>query len=297
MNKISTILLSFCTSVVLVACSNSDSNTADPIYGYFDGEKRPEKDVNCFDGAYYRKCLTSKDVWSGITGTVVLPTITFDSLRKDPAKPGQYLDNPSVYMGGNASGQETDIGLTWEVVKLPDGSISKEKRAFRPFLRRTAFLETGQEALYENAPAEAAYYWYEGEQVTLTLKVNANRMLLFTVEGAGKKFERAFQCDGYTSTALIDFKRVNAIDQVRNEGKPAQPTQTKVAGSKWISTSLYRKVDGQELLVPMHSGRFTDMRCPDNVYFVIDATDAEAKEGGETILIDGGGSALNSCYP
>lgn len=290
MNKISTLLLSLGTSVLLVACSNSESKPAtdfDPINGYFEGEQRPEVSAKCFAGAYYRKCVTAKDVWSGITGRVVLPTITFDPQRVNPAKPDQFLDNPSVYMGGNANGQETDIGLTWEVVRLPNGSISTDRRAFRPFLRRTGYSATGQTALYENAPAQEEYYWYEGEEVTLTLKVSANRMLLFTVEGAGKRFEREFQCDGYTPTALIEFKRVNAIDQVANEGKPAQATQTKVAGSKWITTSLYRKVAGQEQLVPMHLGRFTDMRCPDSGYFVIDTTAAEAQLGGETIVIDG----------
>lgn len=88
-------------------------------------------DRPCFQGAYYRKAVSSKDVWLGIGGTVVLPEIIFDENRKNPAKPGQYLDNPSVYLGGNMGGQETDIGLTWEVVK-ENGVVSPGKKSFSP---------------------------------------------------------------------------------------------------------------------------------------------------------------------
>lgn len=40
---------------------------------------------------------------------------------------------------------------------------------------------------------------------------------------------------------------------------------------------------------PMHKGRFTDMRCPDSIYFDIDASEEESSKGSECITINGGG--------
>ena len=39
----------------------------------------------------------------------------------------------------------------------------------------------------------------------------------------------------------------------------------------------------------MHKGRFTDMRCPDSIYFDIDASEEESSKGSECITINGGG--------
>ncbi|WAC39315.1 hypothetical protein [Pedobacter sp. SL55] len=127
-------------------------------------EVLPEKQKPCFAGAYYRKLVSSHDYWRGIEGTVVLPTIVFDEDRKHPKKTGQYLDNPSIYLGGSMGNQETDIGLTWEVVKEENGQISKSRKAFRPFLRRTEH-ESGQKSVFENAPAQKEYYWYPGKKL------------------------------------------------------------------------------------------------------------------------------------
>ena len=148
-------------------CSDSDDGEpepepTDPINTYFKDEIKPQASVACFAGAYYHKAVTSKDLWLGIGGTIKLPTATFDEDRKNPSKPGQYLDNPSIYLGGNMGGQETDIGLTWEVVKDEQGNISAERKAFRPFMRRTSH-SSGQASNYSNAPAQKEYYWYPGE--------------------------------------------------------------------------------------------------------------------------------------
>ncbi len=40
----------------------------------------------CFEGAYYRKLVSSHDYWRGIEGTVILPAIVFDEDRKHPKK-------------------------------------------------------------------------------------------------------------------------------------------------------------------------------------------------------------------
>lgn len=256
----------------------------DPINTYFPGEIRPAEEAACFAGAYYHKCVSSTDYWLGIGGTVVLPNMVFDPERTNPNKPGQYLDNPSVYLGGNMGGQETDIGLTWEVVRLENGSVSAERKAFRPFMRRT-----GQEPTYSNAPAEDRYYWYPGEEVTISIRIIRDGVLEFIVDGAGKQFKTEYECNKYLPGEKGEFKRVNAIDQVSNEGKPVQATETVIEGAEWKASWLYREYEGEVVKAPMHTGRYTDMRCPDAQYFKIEATDEEKKAGAEKITINGAG--------
>lgn len=254
---------------------------------FFKDEVKPDPSKPCFNGAYYRKVVSSKDVWLGIAGTVVLPKITFDTSRRNKQKHGQFLDNPSVYMGGNMNEQETDVGLTWAVIKDEKGKISDERLAFRPFFRRTSYPKTAQKDIWQNAPAKKEYYWYPGETVNMSLQVVGNGKLKFVVEGAGKHFEAEFESDGYSMNGIGEFKRVNAIDQVGNEGKAAQPTKTRVENSTWKETKLFRLQDGKIVLVPMHQGRFTDMRCPDEKYFNVTANKKQQDIGAETISIYG----------
>lgn len=290
MNKVVVVGVLCLSAFTAWACSKGDGKNEvpqDPILTYFPNEVKAPLGSTCFAGAYYRKCVSSFDLWLGITGKVVLPKITFDPNRTNPSKPSQFLDNPSVYVGGNASGQETDIGLTWEVIRDDKGNVTQDRRAFRPFLRRTGYVPTGQTAFYENAPAQPEYYWYQGDTVTITLKLVASGVLHLAIEGKGKKYERDFQCDGYQQGVAMQFKRVNAIDQVANEGKPAQPTIAKVDGSRWFFTRLLRSYQGQVVEAPMHTGRFTDMRCPNLKFFSIRTNDDEKRIGAEEITIDG----------
>lgn len=265
------------------------TNHINPIKSFFKNEIKPDKSKPCFKGAYYRKVVSSKDTWVGISGTVTLPKITFDTTRKNLQKPGQFLDNPSVYMGGSMNGQETDVGLTWEIIKEEDGSISSERKAFRPFFRRTKFAKTGQTAKWIDAPADKRFYWYPGEEITMSVQVVSEGKIKIVIDGAGKRFEREFDCDGYNLNSIGEFKRVNAIDQVRNEGKPAKPTKTRVENALWKETNLYRMHNNKIVSVPLHSGRFTDMRCPDVQYFNIVSSDKSLKKGSETININGVG--------
>ncbi|MBW1654103.1 hypothetical protein [Flavobacterium quisquiliarum] len=258
----------------LAGCSKSNSQSKSvskvsiekQIQSKFEKEVLPPASSPCFAGAYYRKIYSSKDYWLGIGGTVTLPVLTYDPSRTNPKKPGAYLDNASVYLGGNSDEQETDIGLTWEVVREADGSVSKEHKAFRPFLRCTGY-KSGQTAFYMNAPAEARYYWYPGETVTMSVQLVESKKLKLIVEGAGKKYEQILEVDGYDPAVMAQYKRVNAIDQVANEGKPAQPTTAKVTGAKWSETFLFRSVNGKVVKAPMHAKRFTDMQCPAKSHF------------------------------
>lgn len=285
------IYILFFTCIVwgTTACSHKyRTSSSKSIETFFKNEVKPEKFIECFPGAYYRKVNSSKDVWLGVGGTVTLPQLSFDQTRKNTKKPGQFLDNPSVYLGGNMGDQETDFGLAWEVIREKDGKLSKERKAFRPFMRRSEHIN-GQEPNYAQAPPEDKYYWYPGEKVTMYFQVLEPHKVHFVIEGAGKRFECDYDCEGYIPGELGTFKRVNAIDQVANEGKPAQATKTKVLNSRWDESYYFRKNKDGIVKVPIHEGRFTDMRCPDTHFFEIISTDEDRKKGAETISINGNG--------
>lgn len=281
------ILFAFSLMTTVNAQQNNSLKKRKSFGTFFKDEVKPQESLPCFKGAFYRKIVSSKDKWTGISGRVILPQIEFDSSRKRPEKPEQFMDNPSVYMGGNVNGQETDIGLTWEVIREADGGVSAERKAFRPFFRRVGFKSTGQEAKWITAPAKNEYYWYPGEEIYISLQIIADGKLRFTIEGAGKRFESEFEADGYVLGALGEFKRVNAIDQVRNEGKPARATKTTVRNAVWKETNLYRNHRNKIVKVPMHRGRYTDMRCPNEENVLIKAGKKEMKRGGETITLRG----------
>lgn len=277
--------------ISILACEDGtkeNNETVNKGYELLPDEIQPRSFIQCFPGSYYRKIVSSVDYWLGIGGTVILPEMTFDKLRINPNKPQQFLDNPSIYLGGNMGGQETDIGLTWEVIKDDNGIISDERKAFRPFMRRTAH-HSGQKAVYLNAPAESKYYWYPGDKINISIQIIENHKIKFVVEGEDKKFETIFPCDGYSIGNKGEFKRVNAIDQVGNEGKSVQATQTKIENCKWERTFLYRSINNEISVVPMHIKRFTDMRCPNTEYFKIIATEEDRKIGAEIININGSG--------
>ncbi|GGH13194.1 hypothetical protein FAZ19_08605 [Sphingobacterium alkalisoli] len=260
---------------------------------HFPHEVRPVASKPCFEGAYYRKLVSSVDTWVGISGTVVLPQLSFDETRINPKNSAQYLDNPSIYLGGLMGGQETDIGLSWEVIRDKQGQVSKARMAFRPFLRRTGH-QSGQQAVFLNAPAKEEFYWYPGEEVFMSLKTIAKGQVEFIVKGAGKQYKTTFACAGYALDTKGEFKRVNAIDQMGNEGKPVQVTKTKVSGGKWLGTDLLRMENGNILKVPFHSGRYTEMNCPTTAFFLVIVSDREKARGAEEITINGSGYTFDS---
>lgn len=262
---------------------------SDPVNTFFPDEVTPHSQANCALGSYYRKLSSSLDLWQGIQGTVTLPTTAFDSTRKNPANNRQFLDNPSIYMGGNSNGQETDIGLTWEVIRdSVTGNNTPDRRAYRPFMRRTAYSNTGQASVYANAPLLSRYYWFPGETVTMSVQRTSPGILRFVIDGAGKRFDTTFAADGYQAGVAAVYKRVNAIDQVNNEGRPVQPTRTVVSNAAWTSTSLLRSYKDSLVWAPMHNGRYSTLNCPDARYISVTASDADKKKGAEVITIDGG---------
>ena len=258
---------------------------------FLPGEIKPVASINCFAGAYYRKAVSSKDKWCGIIAKVVLPQVYVDPDRPNPAKPGQFfLDNFSIYLGGNANGQETDIGLTWEVIRLPNGNLSNSSVAFRPFWRTTT--HEGHGIAWANADAQNTdYHYYPGDTLILSLVLKENKIVQFDVIGQGriahKHFTVDIECRGFTIPGNAEYKRVNAIDQSGNEGKPVLPTKARTEGTEWLETSLLRFEGNGVISVPMHSGRFTDMRCPNVNHIQVTASDEDKKIGAEKINILG----------
>ena len=242
------------------------------------GEIIPAASLPCFEGAYYRKAVTSFDVWTGIAGIVKLPTPKVDENRLNE-KTRQPLDNFSIYMGGRAGNQEIDAGLTWEFTKDENGKLSERRNAWRPFWRNEA---------WHNAPAEKQFYWYPGDVVQIAVLAVGPKKLRLVVADATPQPKRIFQTDfdaaGFAPGVARQFKRVNAIDQFGNEGKPVQPTRAEVTGAEWLQTILLRGEGAAAKQIPMDGARMTDMRCP-AANIIVGATDAA--KGAEKIDIYG----------
>ncbi|MCC6546461.1 hypothetical protein IT570_04770 [Candidatus Sumerlaeota bacterium] len=246
-------------------------------------EVPPDPSLPCFAGAYYRKAVSSTDLWDGIEGEITLPEIEFDPARWDDVRK-RYLDNPSVYMGGRSGTQEIDCGLTWSPVKDEQGQVSTEGRAFRPFWRN----ET-----WNMAPLDPNLYFHPGDKLRMRCEMTGAGKMAMVLTLVSRKsggvptvapapFRVEFDAVSFGPNTMQQFKRVNAIDQVKNEGKPAAATNTRVVGARWENVFLIR--NGQKL--PFNRARFTDMRCP-----VPEKVEAEALQGdgtAETITIDGG---------
>lgn len=243
------------------------------------GEVAPAASIPCFPGAFYRKAVSSFDVWTGIVGVVKLGTPRVDENRLD-AKDNQPLDNFSVYMGGRAGAQEIDAGLTWEFTVDETGKKSERRNAWRPFWRN----ET-----WHSAPEEKQYYWYPGDTVQMAVLVAGAGKLRLVIADASPQPKRAFQVEfdakSFQSNVPRQFKRVNAIDQRYNEGKPAQPTKAQVTGAEWLQTVLLRGAGAEAKQLPLDKTRLTDMRCANESNVVVTGTDAA--RGAEKIDIFG----------
>jgi hypothetical protein len=249
-------------------------------------EVAPDAARDCFPGAYYRKAVSSVDNWAGIEGIIRLPEPQLDMTRLKPT--GRPMDNASIYMGGSAEEQEVDAGLTWEVIREADGSVSTQPKAFRPFWRVKS---------WNNAPAKPEYYYLPGDVVRMSLFTKKPGTLTMAIEPierteASKKFLTDLKCTDLMTTfsitfeapfapdGLQEFKRVNAIDISGQEGKGVVPSTSSVVGGEWLEVWLWRG----ETRLPMAPERFTDMRCPEPSNTVVEST-INADRGGEKVEI------------
>lgn len=263
-------------AITITSCSLFKSHSSINRYKAEKDEVLPPDTIACFAGAWYRKAVSSFDIWTGISGVVVLGQPAVDEARLNE-KTKQPLDNFSVYMGGNAGGKyEVDAGLTWAFTQDAAGKLSERRNAWRPFWRTK---------VWNNAPLIDAYTWHPGDTVRMEVRMIAPKKLRMVIADAGahpiKSFSVDFDADGFEEDIKRQFKRVNAIDQFGNEGKPVKQTDAKVINAQWLVTKLLR---GEKELA-MNKYRYTDMRCSDANHIVV--TPVNVMTGAEKIDIFG----------
>lgn len=315
-----------------VIVRETDVLKAPPVYnGTVDGEVTNHKNPAVFGGAWYHKVVSSRDEWMGIEATVTLPEYTIrryngeydTSLNADPNV--KNLDNPSVYMGGNAV-SESDVGLSLSLVLLENNKISTGCYAFRPFWRYITsenkdlgsyndhYGEYQVSAVGNNCSGNyhwkyTEYYYLPGDtlrmiviapepdKLQLQIEVISKSTLPESVairERYGWKDPENFISPIFTSPGhgvkggSAEFKRVNAIDQSGNEGKTAIPTDTVVSGAVWHNSYLYREIDGEIYRLPMNESRRGVVNAPDSSKFTVSCGKAESDIGGETVTIHPG---------
>lgn len=291
---------------------------------------KPER-PDCFDGAWYRKVVSARDQWVGLEGTVTLPEIDINryngqydtNLNVDPD--AINLDNPSVYMGGNAD-YESDVGLSLSKGCV-DGDCSKVSQGsvvFRPFWRyiTNSDYDEGSYAdhlgLYsvscsgsgqtKNCFAnwhykDTQYYYLPGDKIRMIVyspRPNYLQLQIEVIEVSTLPESKAmrekygwkdpenfispeFRSPGVGTGKPTEYKRVNAIDQKSNEGKPAIPTTTEIKNAIWHEVYLYREIDDTLYRVPFDESRAAYMSCPYDDAFIIESHNPE--KGGEVITI------------
>lgn len=261
-------------------------HTTNVYTGLIENEASKPYTPNCFPGAIYRKVVSSKDYWLGIETTVTLPEFIPDPVRFDDSKLSYFLDNSSIYLGGN-SYKESDVGLTWSIGYENRGDSYPSDRgiAFRPFWRYITSLENCKNNnCYKNADAtKFEFYYYPGDKIRMSVFSPSPGYLQMRIElleltthpdyvnkrahyGLGDDFQRVFISNPFPSAGMGDmpaeFKRVNAIDQVSNEAKPTINTNAKVLEAIWHEVYLYRKINDEIVKVPMTDNRAAYMICP-----------------------------------
>ena len=302
-----------------------------PVWeGVINGEKPKPADPKVFGGAWYRKVISSKDSWTGIEATVTLPEVVIrrydgeydESLPYDPEV--KNLDNPSVYLGGNA-GSESDVGLSFSrtLYKAGTSNLTKSSFAFRPFWRyiTSTDKDAGGYDVHGGLYAVSAngnncyanyhwkyteYYYLPGDTLRIVVYSPAPGKLQLMIEVISKStlpssvaireqygwkdpadfVSPVFASAGHgTNGVLAEFKRVNAIDQSGNEGKTAIPTDTEITGAVWHSTYLHRVINGVAYRVPMNENRRGEVNAPYGSAFTVVSTPEERAIGAETVTI------------
>lgn len=251
----------------------------------------------CFNGAWYYKAVSSKDKWLGIEAQIVLPEFTPDDDRFDMiddnvnigSKIKRYKDTPSIYVGVS-SDFETDIGFAWQR-GLVNNHVLEEKITFRPFWRYI-YLENGKEKnIYSGTNLhETEYYFFPGDQVKITVVTTKPNFLKFRVELINetkiKKYQeirmnlknqpQVLETPEFLSPGngirFAEVKRVNAIDQYGNEGKPTQMTKAFVSDCIWKEVYLFRNINNSIVKVPFSEERYLRMLCPNKEAFDLNKT-------------------------
>ena len=143
--------------------------------GDIENEVLPPSPPPCFLGAWYRKVVSSKDLWLGIEGEIQLGRFNLDGK-------GRYMDNPSVYMGGKSK-FESDAGLGYNLM-YDSSDTSREldystpKLGYRPFWRyiyKDALDIEGNVRRREvnswniSNPRSLCYYYFPGDIIRMSV--------------------------------------------------------------------------------------------------------------------------------
>lgn len=285
--------------------------------GDISGEAATPNTPAIFSGSWYHKVVSSSDYWCGIEGVVELPVVDInryngdydESLLVDPNV--KNLDNPSIYMGGNAS-TESDVGLSFSSVVLADGSISTGSVAFRPFWRYITYedladigsVNTAANRYYSVTALsgdtmknlwgswrneDTQFYYLPGDVLRMIIHIPEPNMVQFQIEvikvsenpdsialRAENNWEAPadfkspyFSSPGHGTGSKAIYKRINAIDQVSNEGGTEIPTTTTVTGAVWQEVYLYRYIDNELRSIPFTEQRRAILNNPLDSAFTV----------------------------
>jgi hypothetical protein len=278
---------------------------------------RPTAPERCFAGAWYRKVMSSRDRWLGIEGVIRLGEFTPDDARHNLDGKGRYMDNPSVYMGGNAK-SESDAGLGLNLSYLSGDTsepldLSAPKRAYRPFWRyiydEAVDVDGNVHRRSINSwnitePEALMYYYFPGDLLRMKIYSPLPHYLQLRIEVIEPTTNPTYVAlrrsyglpddrpsDFYSPIVrseghgvdLAAYKRVNSIDQYGNEGFQAHATKARVSTATWEECWLYRLIDGELRKLPFTPDRQRANACPDGDAFTI--TVHEPMRGGERIAI------------
>ncbi|MDF2700018.1 MAG: hypothetical protein K0Q49_1574 [Haloplasmataceae bacterium] len=273
---------------------------------------------NCFQGAWYRKCVSNRDHWIGIEALVVLPEFYPDPERLEYfekenhlkiKKPYQRpLDSPSIYLGGFA-GFETDIGFGFNrgYVNKERTEVSDHKFAFVPFWR---YIYPDENQVIKNiyklfSFEQLEFYFYPGDKIRLSVFCPEENYLQLSIElvsatniekyiNLRKTLEVKTDHVHFLSPFIpspgqgvnkAEFKRVNAIDQFYNEGKRAKNTNAYTTETIWEEVYLYRIIGDKLVKVPFNEDRYAEMSCPIEEAIKINYQNVNKKLGGERAAI------------
>ncbi len=296
------------------------------------GEVKNPSAAPIFGGAWYYKVVSSRDKWVGIETTVTLPEVDIDryngeyntSLDVDPDV--KNLDNPSIYLGGNAI-SESDVGLSFSkgLVNAKTGSLSTGNIAFRPFWRyitdedqdvggydvhggEYAVSATGNNCIANYHWRYTQYYYLPGDTLRIIVHVpEPGKMQLqievlevstlassvairqqYGWEAPADFLSPVFASPGHGTGMDAEFKRVCAIDQSGNEGGTAIETTSSVTNVIWQETYLYREIDGVLYRVPMDESRRAATAAPRGDAFTVTFDGVDTTKGGEVVSIHPG---------
>ncbi|MDD3999610.1 MAG: hypothetical protein PHX62_01775 [Bacilli bacterium] len=288
--------------------------------GVIEGEVKAPGVAPCFLGSWYRKVVSSADKWLGIEGIVKLGEFTPDQNRFNLDGKGRFMDNPSVYMGGNSC-KESDAGLGLNLSYLSSDTteelnLASPKLAYRPFWR---YIYNDASDINNNVirreinswnianPRSLEYYYFPGDIVRMSVYCPYNDYLQLRIEvieptkiekyvnlrqnyhlknnKPSNFYSPIFFSKGH-GYSKAEFKRVNSIDQFGNEGFNAIKTEAKVSTSVWYETYLYRKIDEKIVKVPFNTIRQVSMICPNEKAISVKTLDGDI--GSEEITIHPG---------